>query len=37
LGAGLEAEPVGGVDEALCDEEVHDEPVHVLLADLHVA
>ena len=37
LGAGLDAEAVGGVDEALGDEEVHDEAVHVLLADLDVA
>ena len=37
LGAGLDAELVGGVNEALGDEEVHDEAVHVLLADLDVA
>ena len=37
LGAGLEAEPVGSVDKALGDEEVHDEAVHVLLANLYFA
>lgn len=37
MGAGLDAELVRSVDEALGDEEVHDEAVHVLLADLDVA
>ena len=37
LGAGLDAELVGGVDEALGDEEIHDKAVHVLLPDLDVA
>ena len=37
FGAGLDAELVGGVDEALGDEEIHDKAIHVLFADLDIA
>ena len=33
----LDAELVGGVNEALGDEKVHDEAVHILPADLDIA